>query len=304
MLSQRKLAPCLPALLLASLLGGCSIQHFVVNRAADALARGGDVYARDEDVPLVGAASPFGLKLMESLLAEAPQHQGLLLALARGYTQYSYAYVENPADQLEEHDVAGAYAARHRAGRLYLRARDYGLRSLAVTHPDFATALRHDPQAALKAVRREEVAKLYWTATAWGAAISLNKDDATLVADLPSVLALAARALELDEAFDQGALHTLYISLIMSGTGPEAQRIAEARRHFDRAMRLTDAQMVAPLVTYAESVCVPTADRAGFEQLLDQALRIDPAVHPQWTLANSLFQQRAQWLRAHTDQLF
>jgi predicted anti-sigma-YlaC factor YlaD len=304
MLTIRKAASSIPVLLLSALFGGCSVQRLVVNRAADALAGGGAVYARDEDVPLVGSASPFGLKLMESLLAQSPQHRGLLLALARGFTQYSYAYVETPADALEEHDVASAYAARRRAGRLYLRARDYGLRSLAVTHPGIVAALRRDPQAAVKPVQREEIAELYWTAAAWGAAISVNKDDATLVADLPSVQALAARALELDEAFESGAIHVLYISLSMSGTGPEAQRVAAARSHFERAMSLAGAQMVAPLVTFAEAVCVPTAARAQFEELLDQALRIDPGANPDWRLSNTLFQQRAQWLRARTEQLF
>ncbi len=79
-------------------IAGCAWQRFAVDRAGDALAGGGSVYAADDDVELVGAAIPFGLKLTESLLAASPDHRGLLLAAARGFTQY--AYVELPADDL------------------------------------------------------------------------------------------------------------------------------------------------------------------------------------------------------------
>jgi len=65
---------------------------------------------------------------IESLLASAPEHQGLLFAAASGFTKYSYAYVQQRADLLEDRDLAAATAERGRARRLYLRARDYGLR--------------------------------------------------------------------------------------------------------------------------------------------------------------------------------
>jgi hypothetical protein len=54
----------------------CSVQQFVINRVGDALTDGGTVYAQDNDPELVAAATPFGLKLTESLLAESPNHRG------------------------------------------------------------------------------------------------------------------------------------------------------------------------------------------------------------------------------------
>lgn len=276
----------------------------VVDRVGDALAHDGDVYASDDDIELVGAATPFGLKLMESLLAESPQHRGLLLATARSFTQYAYAYVESPAADLDERDVAAAYAARERARKLYLRARDYGLRGLAVSHAGFAEQLKHNPEAALGALHKEDVPLLYWTAAAWGAAISLSKDDAAMLADLPSVQRLADRALELDEAYEGGALHILHISLAMSQPGPERERIAAACRHFDRAVELSRDHQAAPFVTYAEAVSIPTANRSEFDQMLQRALEVDVASAPSWRLNNEVFQRRAYWLRTHENQFF
>lgn len=300
-MSVQRFATCLLAL---ALLPACSPRQLVVTRIGDALAEGGAVYASDDDLELVGAATPFGLKLMESLLAEAPAHRGLLLAAARGFTQYAYAYVENPADELGEREVAAAYTARERARRLYLRARDYGLRGLDAAHPGLPQRLQEAPAAALAATRREDVALLYWTASAWGAAVALAKDDAALLADLPRIAALAQRALELDEAFDGGALHVLHISLAINQPGPSAARVAAARRHYERALALSAGQAAAPHVAYAEAVAMASGNREEFARTLTQALAVDGAAVARWRLANTLFQRRARWLLAHTDQFF
>jgi hypothetical protein len=52
----------------AILTSACSVSQFAVNKVGDALAGGGGTYASDEDPELVGAALPFSLKLVESLL--------------------------------------------------------------------------------------------------------------------------------------------------------------------------------------------------------------------------------------------
>src|SRR5215510_5671697 len=87
---------------------GCSIKRMAVNKVGDAVAGGGATYASDDDPELIKAAAPFSLKLMESLLAESPNHKGLLFATASGFTQYSYAFVQQEADEMEDKDLARA----------------------------------------------------------------------------------------------------------------------------------------------------------------------------------------------------
>jgi predicted anti-sigma-YlaC factor YlaD len=285
-------------------IAGCSVQHLVVNRVGDSLAAGDTVYAADDDPDLIGAATPFGLKLTESLLAESPEHRGLLLAAARGYTQYAYAFVELPADETELHDVAAARTARERARRLYLRARDYGLRGLTSAHAAFSGRLPTDPEGALAEADRDDVALLYWTAAAWGAAISVGKNEPALLADLPAVQRMADRALELDESFGNGSLHLLQLNLVMSQPRPQVQRIAAARRHFDRALVLTRGRQAAPFVTYAEAVAIPAGREDEFDAMLVRALAVDPDAAPDVRLANRIYQRRARWLQAHAEQFF
>ena len=162
----RKLLLLIAPVLLA-LQTGCSVRKMAVDLMADALAASGQTFASDDDPELIEAASPFSLKLMESLLQETPTNKDLLLATARGFTQYSYGFVVQEADRIEGEDFQAADTARSRARRLYLRARDYGLRGLDVAHKDFSRILRQDPRAAVRRAHRRDVPLLYWTAVAW-----------------------------------------------------------------------------------------------------------------------------------------
>src|SRR5579864_3675010 len=94
----------------ALLLSSCSVKKYAINQLGNALAGTGTTFASDDDPELIRAAVPFSLKLVESLLAENPRHEGLLLAAARGFTQYSYAFVQEDADELDDTDRVRASA--------------------------------------------------------------------------------------------------------------------------------------------------------------------------------------------------
>ncbi|MBI1723142.1 MAG: hypothetical protein HYR48_04465, partial [Gemmatimonadetes bacterium] len=290
---------------LSSLLtAGCSVNRFAVNKLGDALAESGTTFASDDDPELVGEATPFSLKLIESLLAASPEHRGLLFAAAAGFTKYSYAFVQQEAEQLEDQDVTRAAAARARARRLYLRARDYGLRGLETRHGHFGERLRTDAGGAVRAATVADVPLLFWTAAAWGAAIAISKDSPDLVADQMLVEALIDRALELDERFDDGAIHVFLISYELVRQGARGDPTERARAHFDRAVSLTGGRLASPFVSLAEGVSVSRQDRREFESLLQRALAIDPDARLEWRLANLIMQRRALWLLSRAEQLF
>ena len=287
-----------------ALVPGCSIKQIAINKLGEALAQGNTTFASDDDPELVKAAAPFSLKMIEGLLAASPRHHGLLLAACSGFTQYSYAFVNEEADEKQDVDLAAADALRTRAGRLYLRARGYGLRALELTHANFEQGLRRDPKATVQAARVADVPLLYWTAAAWGAAISVSKDQPALLADQPIVEALIDRALELKEDFEQGAIHSFLISYEMARAGRPGDLAARARRHFDRAMELSHGRLAAPLVSLAEAVAVQKQDKTEFQSLLQQALAIHPDATPSSRLQNLVAQRRARWLLGRTEELF
>ncbi|MBK8859127.1 MAG: hypothetical protein IPN11_16065 [Opitutaceae bacterium] len=284
---------------------GCTtLRQTAVNQLSDALAKGGTGFANDDDPELVREAAPFSLKLIESLLAENPTHRGLRLAAASGFAQYAYGFLEQDADQMADQDYEGASRLRDRARGLYLRARDHGLQGLESAHAGFTRRLQADPAAAVRAAGADDVPLLYWTAVSWGAAIALSKDNADLIADRVFVEALVDRALELNEAFEAGAIHAFLIPFEMARLGAPGDPAERARRHCERAMELNGGGQAGPLVSLAEAVAVVKQDRKEFRALLERALAIDPGLHPEWRVANLLMQRRARWLLTRTDELF
>lgn len=298
------MAPRLSALLLlAAVLGACSPKAYVVSRAADALSSSGDAFAREDDPELVRGAAPFPLKAMEALLAEQPENRNLLLALSRGFAQYAVAFVRQDAE--EEEDPARRRAGMERAGRLLLRAKEYGVRGLSADRPGFAGLLESDPVAAAAQAGEGDVPLLFWTAASWSLAVTSTPDSPDLLADLPRCEALMRRALALDERFDGGAIHEYFVAF--EGGRPEAMGGSpeRARRHFERVMEISGGRKVSPLVTYAETVSVRAQNRKEFLDLLDRALSFDArGKAPEYRMANLVAQRRARWLKGRVDDLF
>ncbi|MEW6157568.1 MAG: TRAP transporter TatT component family protein [Verrucomicrobiota bacterium] len=290
--------------LLASINSGCSIRKMAVNKVGDALSGGGTVFASDNDPELIKAAVPFSLKLMESLLAESPGHEGLLFATASGFTQYAYAFVQQEADEMEDQDFEASQMMRARARKLYLRARDYGLRGLTVRHPGFSSQLRADAEKAVGQAQLKDVPLLYWTAISWAAAISVSKDDPELIGELPMAEALIDRAYALQPDYDHGAIETFLITYETARQGGEGDPYLRAKKHFERAVQLSGGQAAGPFVSYAESIAIPQKDPATFQSMLEQALAINPDARPEWRLANLIMQRRARWLLSKKDERF
>jgi len=301
---MRPLTAAFPlALTLVALLPGCSIRSMAVNKIGDAMAETGSNFASDEDPELVGDAIPFGLKTMEGLLESAPKHKGLLLGASSGFVQYAYGWVQMKGDMVETKDLARATELRERARKLYLRARDYGLRGLEVDFPGFREALARDPKVALAKTKKVHVPLLYWTAMGWGGAMSLKVNDSEVSADQPIVEALARRALELDEGWGLGSIHEFFVSW-ESGRSSIGGSFERAREHFDKAILFSKGRRAFPYLTYAESVSVAKQDKAQFQEMLEKALAIDVSRPDDQRLANLLAQKRARWQLGRLDELF
>jgi len=284
-------------------LGACSIQRLAINSIGDALASSGTVFQGDNDPVLISEALPFSLKLIESVLAEQPDHRGLLLAATRGYLLYTYAFVDIPAAEASFEDIERTRMLRERARNLYLRAHSYASRALALDYPDVAERLATDPTAAVASIddrAQSDVTTLYWTGAALGLAISASRNEPALLARLPEVEALLDRALALDETWENGALHEFAMSLERARTGPVDEEAIEG--HYRRAIELAAGTRAGPHVTYAEVVAIPRQDREQFTALLEQALAVDVDKDPNQRLLNVIAQQHARWLLENIDE--
>ena len=261
------------------------------------------VYLSEEDPELVRDSLPFLLKTIESIIEAEPARQDVLLFANTGFVLYANAFLQADAAIAEWDDYDLALELNERARRMYLRARDYGLRNVEVDHPGITARLRSDPEAAVTVFEAEEVESVSYLGGAWMLAISLGLDRPALVADLPAARALLDRALELDESFERGALHAAFVTLESVGEAMGGSYV-RAREHFDRAVELSDGQDAGPYLALASGVSVAEENREEFRELLETAIAIDPDAAPASRLLNLIAQKRARVLLDHIDDLF
>ena len=304
--SNMQLTPRLRFVLSVSLgcmLAGCSIRQLAINSLSDVLAEGNSVFESDNDPAFIAEALPFSLKLIDALLEQNPNNQGLLLAAASGYTFYGYAYLATVADEVSRDDIGAARELRLRARNLFLRAHDYSARALEAGYPGIRSMLLTDPETAVLAVTDSsdrDVEMLYWNAASLSLAISSSRNESALLARAAEVDAQLSRALELDESWNEGALHDLAISAAALTDADDDSLAA----HYERALFLSVGKRAGLHIAYAEATAIPRQDRQAFVDLLDRALAVDANLYPDLRLINTVSQQRATWLLENIDQLF
>lgn len=293
--------PTLIVLLLG--LSGCSLKQVALNSVADMLSSGtGGSFSQDEDLQFVGDALPFGLKLMEAVNDGTPDHVGMKLTLASGFTQYGVVFVEWPATQMKYEDLDAYDAGRARARGFYLRGKEFAMDGLDLLHPGFRSRVLTDTDALMAEMTVDDVPYLYWLSAAWLAAALTNLEDPEMFGLLPLAASIMQRAYVLDPDWDDGAIREVLISLEPALPGPGGD--TRAIEHYEWVDNKRGATTAGHHVSLATAVMHGRQDRAEFERLLNLALAVDLDADPDSRLANDYAQQKAQWLLDHIDDLF
>jgi predicted anti-sigma-YlaC factor YlaD len=290
-------------------LSACNLKTVAMRSLADAVAEPGNTYARDDDPQLVASALPVLLKIMEQLRDGLPDHKGIRLALVRNFTSFGVAFVKDEADRLSETNVQRGKEVYGRARRLLMRAYGYGLEGLELAAPGFRGEFTSgNPERRKAAVSRltkkEDVPLLFWTAAALGSAISSAKDDMNLVGELPLVETLMTRAIQIDESYDEGALHEFFITYDMTRGAGRGGGPASAEKHYRRALELGQNKKLSPHVTWAEDVLVEQQNKKEFVRVLEMVVATDVDKDLDHRLVNVIAQRRARWLLSRTADLF
>jgi hypothetical protein len=290
--------------MVASLSGCGFIKGIAVNNVASMLSETGTSVTADNDPDLIEAAIPTTLKVYEALLETVPKNTDLLMATCRMSTEFAYAFLQDKADRLgDEHHDEVVYL-RGRALNMYLRGKGYCVRALEEKFHGIGAALEKDPENAVKRIKdKKDVELVYWSAAAWGGAISLGRDKPAIIVDFPIMRALAERTLALDDTWSKGAPHELMITLdsLPAALGGDP---AKAREEFKKAVDIQKGFSPGPYVSLALGVSQPAQDKKEFVDLLNQAIAIDPEKDPSNRLVTLVEQRRARALLTQLDSLF
>jgi len=204
-------------LCLQVLLGGCAT---LVSSATSQLADDLSATILDSNDPeTVRAAVPAYLLLIESLLRNSPDNEGILSSASALNSAFAGAFVEDES----------------RAAILTTKSLNYAIRALCIRRQSFCEIqqmsfeqFQHD----ISQAQERDLDALYSVGTAWAGWIQSHGSDWNAVAQLPRVRLIMEKMIDLDETWDNGGAH-LYLGVLDTllpasmGGRPE-----EGRAHF------------------------------------------------------------------------
>ncbi len=269
----------------AAALSGCVVR-LIGAKAGETLSA---AILNQSDPELVGSGMPAYLLILDGLISQHPENPALLSAGAQLFALYG-----------------SRFATAERAVTLTDKARRYGQKALCLVHEPACRWRNIDYdrlEAELKDVDLKSIGPLYSYAVGWLANLQATSSDWTAVAELPWVQAVLERTLELDEAYEHGAVHG-YLGILDSLRPPALGGKPDiARQHFERAIELSQGRDLSIKVEYARRYARLVFDQELHDRLLTDVLNA-PAEAPGFTLFNVLAKQEAQNLLATSKEYF
>ena len=277
----------LPLLALSLIVSGCT--SLIIKPIFEPLSAS---LQQQEDLDLLKEGAPSLLLMMDGLLSSDPQNLALLLDTTKAYSSYAAAL--------------DGFGETERAATVSNRAREYGLRLLNCLPPleGQLNAPLDQLGKALTEIDDDQIAPLFWGAYGWATWISMQNGAPQAVADLPRVERIMLRVLELDDTYHFGAPHVFLGYYYGSIPAMYGGKPAESRKHFERALEISQRRFLAAQVAYAESYAKLQFDRELFERLLGEVLATPLDALPELTASNQMAKMRARKLLATIDDFF
>lgn len=266
-------------------LSGCA--RLIGSMAADTLTTS---ILNQNDPTLIASGVPAYLLLVDGFIFENPDDEDLLAAGAQIYALYGSRFSTDPAA----------------AVRLTRKARDYGSRAICLAYESACNwdGMAYEPYVELLAgVSEKQIGYLYSYALGWLAYLEATSEDLSAVAELPWVEAAMERALALDEAYEEGAVHT-WLGVLNALRPPALGGEPDiARAHFERSLELSGGRNLSVKVEYARRYGRLMYEQELHDRLLREVLAAE-VEEDGYTLFNVLAQRDAEALLASSEEYF
>jgi len=276
------------AIFLTAVLAGCSsIQSSVSQGLAQSLSAG---ISNQSDVEMVKAGIPSYLLMIDGMIIEDPENQGLYIAGVKLYSTLGNFVKDDEQRRTYIADKAYQYSQT-----LMCLEKEEWCNLSEKTFDDF--------QRLIEKIDEDEVDLLYLYGSAWVGNVEVHKSDMNAIANLPKIKATMQRVIQMNESYDRGGAH-LYMGVLESLIPPALGGKPDvAKSHFDRAIEITSGRHMMASVMYAEYYARPLYNRELHDELLKKVLSENPTENG-LTLANTLAQQRARKLLESAEEYF
>lgn len=178
-------------------MSSCSFNRMAVSASSGLLYEASSEALAEPNYEVFKNGVPGNLMLMEGLLQQDPENRDILLTLAKGYVGLAFAL--NETEMLnEEWSEAKSEMGKSQALMNYTRGFNFGLRYLRTQKIEFTdllarmNELQGIPHLLEKRLShdKKDLELVLFTAQAFAALINLQKDNISLVAQLPAAKAM------------------------------------------------------------------------------------------------------------------
>jgi hypothetical protein len=275
---------------------GC-LKEIILNGQIEGTRKASNAIDGFSDFEVARTAAEAGATQFEGMHYLAPDNEDALLMLAKTWTSYTFAFIEDDLEQAEdkEGDQSGLYAyhkARAVAG--YDRAIEYGKQLLEKKSPHFKEATKNDDsmKAWLAAFDdpEKDAEALFWTGYAWIGKVNILKDDPAAVSELFVGVAMMEHVKKLHHDFLYGSVHTILGAY--HGRSPMAE-VEEAKREFDAAILVTGGKTLLPKFQLAAKYYCTKGDKENYVKTLTEVVDAGDTF-PLQRLTNAIAKRRAK----------
>ena len=256
-----------------------------------------DAAMRSKDPLLLEDGAPGMLLLLDGLSNFAPKNRDFLVSLTMFYCAYSMGFIEDVDPD--------------RARVLFATARDYGLKALKMNRK-FNKALKKGKSysEAAKYLKKKDMDALFWTTASWAGWLFLSAQDTEALLDIPKIMALLERSLEIDDRFWLGGPHLFYAAYYskqpaMMGGGPE-----KAQKEFDKVEEIVkeevgpEAEWLIADYFYAKFYATLLKDEELFDKTVEKILNTPDDVIPEMAVVNGMAKIKTRYLLEQKDRYF
>ena len=243
-----------------------------------------------DDPETIKKGVPAYLILISSMIKGDPDNPDLLESGAKLYGAYASGFTDSEESKKALANRGYVYASR----AMCIRKTDFC---------DIESISYFEFEKRLELIENEDAEHLFIFVSSWVGVIAANSSDWNAIAELPKVKAGMQRVIEIDASIANGNAH-LYMAVMESLLPPTLGGKPElAKKHFDRAIEISNGENLMAKVTYAEKYARMLFDRELHDKLLNQVVAADIGPQDQ-RLINTLAKQRATELLADADDYF
>ena len=219
-------------------------------------------------------------------------------------TMYSYGFLIEESDRIMLDNYSEGKKIENKAHKYFSEAVKYGDLALSKKYENYPNWLTGSSNI-LSNSELLDLSLIYWTAAAYGGAISSSSADPAWVIKLPRVGKLLNQIVHIDSSWNGGAAIVALISFTMNNPKMNFdEKIEKSKKLFSYALKVSKGNDLGPYVTYAESVSKLDQNREEFIHLLNEALNIDIKANKDLVLTNIISKNRAEWLLENIDEFF